>query len=83
MMLPVYVAVSLLKFTPAFAVFSRWLAPAMKLFGLPGEAAMALVARGIAVEHIFSETHSQPHSPTPWAQVEGERITYPPALPEG
>lgn len=38
----------------------------------------ALTVRGIAVEHIMSKTHRQPHAVTPWARVEGVRITYPP-----
>ncbi len=38
----------------------------------------ALCVRGVAVEHILSGTHSQPHRLTPWARIEGTRITYPP-----
>jgi uncharacterized protein (DUF488 family) len=37
----------------------------------------ALVARGVAVEHIVSSTHLEPHRLTPWARVDGTRITYP------
>lgn len=37
----------------------------------------ALTVRGIPVEHIMSATHRQPHTLTPWARVEGFRITYP------
>jgi uncharacterized protein (DUF488 family) len=37
----------------------------------------ALVVRGIPVEHILSEKRSQPHLLTPFARVEGKRITYP------
>ncbi len=37
----------------------------------------SLTARGIAVEHIMSKTHRQPHAITPWARVDGARITYP------
>ena len=37
----------------------------------------ALVARGIAVIEILSETKSQVHSMTPFARVEGEQVTYP------
>ena len=37
----------------------------------------ALTVRGIAVEHIMSTAHRQPHTLTPWARVEGTRITYP------
>ena len=39
----------------------------------------ALKVRGIRVEHIMSLTHRQPHTLTPWAEVEGIRLTYPPA----
>jgi uncharacterized protein (DUF488 family) len=37
----------------------------------------ALVARGIQVRDILSRTHAQPHSMTPFAQVTGNRVTYP------
>jgi len=37
----------------------------------------ALVVRGIPVEHILSEKRSRPHGLTPFARVEGKRITYP------
>ncbi len=37
----------------------------------------ALVARGIAVEHILGRGRRQPHSITPFARVERGRITYP------
>ena len=37
----------------------------------------SLTVRGIAVEHIMSKTHRQPHVLTAWARVEGTRITYP------
>lgn len=40
---PVYVAVSLLGATPALDLIARWCEPLMRLFGLPGEAAMVLV----------------------------------------
>lgn len=39
----------------------------------------ALLARGFTVEDIFSETSSKPHKMTPWARVDGTRITYPAA----
>ena len=39
----------------------------------------ALTARGINVEDILSETRRSPHRMTPFAHVEGERVTYPPA----
>lgn len=38
----------------------------------------ALLVRGIGVEHITSVGHRQLHTLTPWAQVDGQRITYPP-----
>jgi len=37
----------------------------------------ALLARGIPVMEILSATKSQPHAPTPFAEMEGERVTYP------
>jgi uncharacterized protein (DUF488 family) len=37
----------------------------------------ALAVRGVAVEHIMSESRRDPHRMTPFARVEGERITYP------
>jgi uncharacterized protein (DUF488 family) len=38
----------------------------------------ALVVRGFQVEHIMSATASHLHALTPFAHVEGTRITYPP-----
>jgi uncharacterized protein (DUF488 family) len=38
----------------------------------------ALVARGVAVEHILGPARTQPHVLRPWARVEGPLITYPP-----
>ena len=37
----------------------------------------ALTVRGYRVEHIISTAHRLPHTLTPWAKVEGLRITYP------
>jgi uncharacterized protein (DUF488 family) len=37
----------------------------------------ALTARGIPVEHIMSVKSRKPHSYTPYARVEGFRVTYP------
>jgi len=37
----------------------------------------ALLVRGIQVEHILSLTRLQAHKITPWAKVDGARITYP------
>ncbi len=47
-MVPVYLLVDLLQETPALQALSEFLAPAMGAFGLPGEAAVVLVA-GAAV----------------------------------
>lgn len=38
----------------------------------------SLLIRKIQIEHILSEKSRQPHSLTPWAVVNGTRITYPP-----
>jgi uncharacterized protein (DUF488 family) len=37
----------------------------------------ALLARGVAVEHIMSKTSRKPHSFTPFARIEDGRVTYP------
>jgi uncharacterized protein (DUF488 family) len=37
----------------------------------------ALAARGIQAMEILSATKSQPHAITPFAQVEGQQVTYP------
>ena len=37
----------------------------------------ALSARGIPVEHIMTATKRQPHKVTSFAQIEGDRVTYP------
>ena len=37
----------------------------------------ALVVRGAAVRHILSPTSAHPHTLTLWAQVRGNRVTYP------
>lgn len=42
----------------------------------------ALTVRRIPVEHIMGPGKRQPHRLTPFARVEGERITYPPEQPE-
>ena len=36
----------------------------------------ALTAKGIAVEHILSASATEPHRLTPFARVEGTRVTY-------
>lgn len=38
----------------------------------------ALLARGVPVEDIYTPTRRRPHVLTPWARVEGARVTYPP-----
>jgi uncharacterized protein (DUF488 family) len=38
----------------------------------------ALLVRGVPVDHLLSIKRRQPHALTPWAQVEGTRLTYPP-----
>lgn len=40
---PVYTLVTVLKYTPAIRVFAEFMSPLMKHFGLPGEAALALI----------------------------------------
>jgi len=42
----------------------------------------ALVARGIAVEHILSGSRRDVHTLTPFAQIENGKVTYPEAKPE-
>ncbi len=42
----------------------------------------ALVARGIQVTEILSETKAQPHSMTPFARVEHEQVSYPGSEPQ-
>lgn len=37
----------------------------------------ALLARNIKVEDIMNEKTSKPHRLTPWAKVDGNRVTYP------
>jgi hypothetical protein len=37
----------------------------------------ALTARGIEVRHIFSETNDKPHTITPFARIDQQRVTYP------
>jgi len=41
--IPVYVVVTFLKYTPAMGFIARLFEPAMKLVGLPGEASIAIV----------------------------------------
>lgn len=40
---PVYTVVTALRYTPAIRVFAEFMAPAMRYFGLPGEAALAVI----------------------------------------
>jgi len=37
----------------------------------------ALLARGIDVREIASATQARPHALTPWARIEGTKVTYP------
>ncbi|HEY7302786.1 MAG TPA: DUF488 domain-containing protein [Bryobacteraceae bacterium] len=37
----------------------------------------ALLVRGVEVIDILSETSAKPHKMTPWAHIDGTRITYP------
>ena len=37
----------------------------------------ALLARGTEVHEITSATDARPHALTPWARVEGTKVTYP------
>ncbi len=39
----------------------------------------ALLVRGVEVRHIMGVASARPHVLTPWAKVEGLRITYPPS----
>jgi uncharacterized protein (DUF488 family) len=41
----------------------------------------ALLARGVAVEHITGEGRRTPHKLTPWARVREGRVTYPGGSP--
>jgi hypothetical protein len=43
----------------------------------------ALLARGIVASEIVSEKRLQPHRLTPFAVVDGERVTYPAGAPSG
>jgi len=40
---PVYTAVTILKYTPVIRVFAEFMAPLMRHFGLPGEAALSII----------------------------------------
>jgi len=44
---PVYTVVTILKYTPVIRVFAEFMAPLMKHFGLPGEAALAVILGNI------------------------------------
>jgi uncharacterized protein (DUF488 family) len=41
----------------------------------------ALLARGVTVQHITGPGRTRPHRLTPFARVEGRRVTYPPPPP--
>ena len=40
----------------------------------------ALTVKGLAVEHILSASATEPHKLTPFARVEGTRVTYRPGV---
>jgi uncharacterized protein (DUF488 family) len=42
----------------------------------------ALAARGVPVFHLMGAQKATPHKLTPFAQIEGSTVTYPPAEPE-
>ncbi|MCC6442263.1 MAG: nucleoside recognition protein [Armatimonadetes bacterium] len=46
-MVPIYIAVAVLKHTPVVPWLSKMLSPAMGWFGLPGRAAIALVVGNV------------------------------------
>ena len=50
-MIPIYLGVTLLRHTDFFAWLSERIAPAMQIFGLPGEAVIPLVAGAFADEY--------------------------------
>ena len=39
----------------------------------------ALLARGVVVEHLVGRGRTRPHRLTPFARIEGRRVTYPPS----
>ena len=43
----------------------------------------ALLVRGLEVIHIMGKGKHQAHKMTPWARVEGKKITYPPEIEGG
>jgi uncharacterized protein (DUF488 family) len=43
----------------------------------------ALLARGIAANEITSQVRTRPHSLTPFARVDGTRVTYPACRKDG
>jgi len=43
----------------------------------------ALVAHGVAVEHIFGTSRTQPHMLRPWARVQGTHLPYPLSIEDG
>jgi hypothetical protein len=45
---PVYTVVTVLKYTPVIRLFAEFMAPFMKHFGLPGEAALSLIIGNVA-----------------------------------
>jgi hypothetical protein len=45
---PVYTVVTILKYTPVIRAFAEFMAPFMKYFGLPGEAALSFIIGNVA-----------------------------------
>jgi len=43
----------------------------------------ALLARGVVVEHLVGRGRTRPHRLTPFARIDGRRVTYPPTDDEG
>jgi uncharacterized protein (DUF488 family) len=41
----------------------------------------ALLARGVVVEHVAGRGRTRPHRLTPFARLDGRRVTYPPSAP--
>jgi hypothetical protein len=41
----------------------------------------ALLARGVVVQHVVGPGRTRPHRLTPFARLEGRRVTYPPPPP--
>ncbi len=62
---PLYIVVSLLKNSPLISALGEWLSPLMALFGLPGEAAVALIV-GMVLNIYAAVAILANFSLTPW-----------------